>query len=140
MAAQILQASQFIVEEKYLAKVKQAYETFGAFARLHYLLRSCRLQYRVPALLAVGLEGFWGLLICAIALPILTAVHGPNGLPLDSLPSAVKVQPRSYCAAPFLSATALKGLNANESHLYVDGYWWICPYCCHFSPAVSAEG
>ena len=49
------------------------------------------LQYRVPALLAVGLEGFWGLIICAIALPILTAVHGSNGLPLDSLPSAVKV-------------------------------------------------
>ena len=37
--AQLAAATQFIVEEKYLAK------------------------FRVPALLAVGLEGFWGLVI-----------------------------------------------------------------------------
>lgn len=51
------------------------------------------LQYRVPALLAVGLEGFWGLVICAVALPVLTVMKGPNGAPLDSLPAAIRVRP-----------------------------------------------
>lgn len=48
-------------------------------------------RYRVPALLAVGLEGFWGLVISAIALPILGAVRGPDGLPLDSVTQAFQV-------------------------------------------------
>ncbi|CAL5225386.1 g8193 [Coccomyxa viridis] len=64
--AQLLAATQFIVEEKYLAK------------------------YRVPALLAVGLEGFWGLVISAVALPILGVVRGTDGLPLDSTTQAFR--------------------------------------------------
>ncbi|BDA40609.1 Solute carrier family 35 member F6 [Coccomyxa sp. Obi] len=64
VAAQVLAATQFIVEEKYLAK------------------------YRVPALLAVGLEGFWGLVLSAIALPVLGVVRGTDGLPLDSATQA----------------------------------------------------
>lgn len=66
--AQAAAATQFIVEEKYLA------------------------HYRVPALLAVGLEGFWGLLISLVALPLLGAINGPDGLPLDSLPQALQVR------------------------------------------------
>jgi hypothetical protein len=57
--AQGFAALQFILEEKFLAK------------------------YRVPALLAVGLEGFWGMVICAIALPILTTQKDGAGLPYD---------------------------------------------------------
>eukprot|EP00891_Asterochloris_glomerata_P001144 jgi/Astpho2/1144/Aster-07690 len=64
--AQVAAALQFIIEEKYLA------------------------QYRVPALFGVGLEGFWGLLISCAALPILALVTGPNGMPLDSLPAALR--------------------------------------------------
>lgn len=45
---------------------------------------------RVPALFGVGLEGFWGLLISCAALPILALVTGPNGMPLDSLPAALR--------------------------------------------------
>ncbi len=68
-ARQAAAATQFIVEEKYLAR------------------------YRVPALLAVGLEGFWGLLISLAALPALGALRGPDGRPLDSLPQALRVRP-----------------------------------------------
>ena len=50
-------------------------------------------RYRVPALLAVGLEGFWGLLISLAALPALGALRGPDGLPIDSLPQALRVRP-----------------------------------------------
>ena len=51
VSAQAATALQFIVEEKVLG---------GA---------------RVPAMAAVGLEGAWGLAICAVALPVLSAVH-----------------------------------------------------------------
>ena len=47
---------------------------------------------QVPALLAVGLEGCWGLLICAFALPLLSVVPGPGGQVLDSLPAALRVR------------------------------------------------
>ena len=67
--AQLAAAMQFIVEEKYLAK------------------------FRVPALLAVGLEGFWGLVISAIALPLLTVVKGPGGVPFDDAIQALRVGP-----------------------------------------------
>lgn len=50
------------------------------------------LQYKVPALLAVGLEGFWGLVICAIALPILSNVKGSDSIPLDSFKGAIRVR------------------------------------------------
>lgn len=62
--AQLLTALQFIVEEKYLK------------------------GYRVPTLLAIGLEGMWGLLICAIGLPLLSFVNGPGGEPLEDLRAA----------------------------------------------------
>ena len=48
VAAQAATALQFITEEKMLER------------------------HRVPALLAVGLEGAWGLLLCSVALPALT--------------------------------------------------------------------
>jgi len=66
VVAQIAAALQFIIEEKYLAK------------------------YRVPALLGVGLEGMWGLLLSAIALPILSVVKASDGLATDSLFSAFR--------------------------------------------------
>lgn len=70
--AQIAAALQFIIEEKYLAK------------------------YRVPALLGVGLEGMWGLLLSAIALPILSVVKGSDGLAIDSLFSAFREISQSW--------------------------------------------
>jgi hypothetical protein len=48
------------------------------------------LYSQVPALLAVGLEGCWGLLLCAFVLPITTLVKGSNGLPLDDAVAAVR--------------------------------------------------
>lgn len=62
-------AGQFVVEERYLAK------------------------YHVPALLAVGLEGFWGLILCFVVLPILSVVSATDGLPLDDVPQAFEVRP-----------------------------------------------
>ena len=42
-------------------------------------------DFRVPTLLAVGLEGLWGCGVCAVALPLLEAVRvGPGHRPLDS--------------------------------------------------------
>ncbi len=46
----------------------------------------------MPALLAVGLEGFWGLVLSAIALPILGVVRGNDGIPLDSASQAFQVR------------------------------------------------
>ena len=66
VVAQMAAALQFIIEEKYLAK------------------------YRVPALLGVGLEGMWGLLLSAIALPILSVVKGSDGMAVDSLLGAFR--------------------------------------------------
>ena len=43
----------------------------------------------MPAELAVGIEGVWGLLICALALPILSATGGAGGAPFDSFPLAM---------------------------------------------------
>ena len=60
----------------------------GCGARECWLLR----RYRVPALLAVGLEGFWGLAISAVALPILSVVRGSDGLPLDSATQGFRVR------------------------------------------------
>ena len=68
VGAQLLAALQFIVEEKYLTR------------------------YSVPALLAVGLEGCWGLLICCAALPALSWLPGPGGQPLDSFSLAIRVR------------------------------------------------
>lgn len=40
---------------------------------------------------AVGMEGFWGVLLSCAVLPLLGSVRGPDGLPLDSLGEAVQV-------------------------------------------------
>jgi hypothetical protein len=58
----------------------------------------------VPALLAVGLEGFWGLTISAIALPILAAVRSSDGLPLDDARQAWQVGPLFSIAVAALFA------------------------------------
>ena len=63
VSAQIAAAFQFIVEEKVLSK------------------------YKIPANVAVGLEGFWGLGICAIALPVAFKVKR-NGEPVDNFHEA----------------------------------------------------
>lgn len=71
VVAQLLMATQFIAEEKLLTR------------------------FKTPPLLAVGLEGFWGLIICGVAMPILSMVKKANGKPLDHLPSAI----RQICAS-----------------------------------------
>jgi hypothetical protein len=58
-AAQVVAALQFIVEEKFLSK------------------------YSVPPHIAVGLEGFWGLIICAVSFPLLGMLRQSNGEPID---------------------------------------------------------
>ena len=63
-AAQVAQALQFIVEEKFLSK------------------------YSVPPHIAVGLEGFWGLVICGAAFPLLGMMRQGNGEPIDSFSTA----------------------------------------------------
>ncbi|KAI3435485.1 hypothetical protein D9Q98_001551 [Chlorella vulgaris] len=71
--AQLLAAACIIVEEKYLVR------------------------YRAPVLLAVGLEGFWGLALSCAALPALSLIQGPEGRPLDSFGQAwedVRSHPR----------------------------------------------
>lgn len=45
---------------------------------------------QVPALLAVGLEGCWGLVLCAFLLPVTTLLRGPDGVPLDDAPAAFR--------------------------------------------------
>ncbi|GFR44394.1 hypothetical protein Agub_g5617, partial [Astrephomene gubernaculifera] len=67
VAAQAFTALQFILEEKFVA------------------------AYRVPTLLAVGLEGAWGMLVCCVALPVLGAVRaGAGGEPVDSAAQALR--------------------------------------------------
>jgi hypothetical protein len=44
----------------------------------------------VPALLAVGLEGCWGLVLCAFLLPVTSLVKGPDGVPLDDAVAAFR--------------------------------------------------
>lgn len=48
------------------------------------------LLLQVPALLAVGLEGCWGLVLCAVLLPLTTLIRGPDGVPLDDAPAAFR--------------------------------------------------
>lgn len=45
---------------------------------------------QVPALLAVGLEGCWGLVLCSFLLPVTSLVRGPDGLPLDDALAAFR--------------------------------------------------
>ena len=51
---------------------------------------SCASPPSVPCA-AVGMEGFWGVLLSCAALPVLCYIRGPDGLPLDSLVEAVQV-------------------------------------------------
>jgi drug/metabolite transporter (DMT)-like permease len=62
--AQLLNAVQFIVEEKFLH------------------------QLRPPVLLAVGTEGVVGVMLCTVALPLLSHVPGPGGSPIDDASTA----------------------------------------------------
>jgi len=57
--AQLLNALQFIVEEKFLK------------------------QFHPPVLVAVGSEGVVGLILCAFALPLMSYLPGPRGAPID---------------------------------------------------------
>ncbi len=59
----------------------------GAAVEEKYLVK-----YRAPVLLAVGMEGFWGLALCALALPALEHIRGADGQPLDSFTAAVAVR------------------------------------------------
>ncbi len=44
----------------------------------------------MPALLAVGLEGFWGVTICAVGLPLLAYFKDASGAPFDDPLAAVR--------------------------------------------------
>ncbi|MEW5314032.1 MAG: hypothetical protein WDW38_005560 [Sanguina aurantia] len=59
VAAQAFAALQFILEEKFVS------------------------EYKVPTLLAVGLEGSWGMGLALLALPLSSYLTGPDGGPLD---------------------------------------------------------
>jgi len=62
------------------------------------LPEQCRCQHaaglaallQVPALLAVGLEGCWGLVLCSFLLPVTSFIRGPDGLPLDDALAAFR--------------------------------------------------
>jgi drug/metabolite transporter (DMT)-like permease len=45
---------------------------------------------QVPTLLAVGLEGCWGLALSLLVLPVTTLVRGPDGQPLDDAVAALQ--------------------------------------------------
>jgi hypothetical protein len=90
IASQALTALQFIVEEAFLAR------------------------HRLPALLAVGLEGAWGLGLCAAALPALAALRGPGGRPLDDWRAglaAIAASPR-LAGSTALTVASIAAFNA----------------------------
>jgi drug/metabolite transporter (DMT)-like permease len=66
VCAQAFNALQFILEEKFLT------------------------QYKVPALLAVGIEGLWGLALCLVAMPIASFARGRDGVVIDDAAAAVR--------------------------------------------------
>ncbi|KAF5837360.1 hypothetical protein DUNSADRAFT_4464 [Dunaliella salina] len=68
--AQLFAAAQFILEEKFLAK------------------------YRMQPLLAVGVEGAWGVVLSLCALPLLGSMQAPNGLPLEDASAAFQAMAR----------------------------------------------
>lgn len=51
---------------------------------------ACHVLLQVPALLAVGLEGCWGLLLCSFVLPVTSLVKGKDGFPLDDAVAAAR--------------------------------------------------
>jgi len=76
----------------------------------------------VPALLAVGLEGCWGLLLCLLALPALTLVRGTDGQPLDDAPAAARqiLERPELAAAVGVSVLSIAFFN----FFGVSGAWW----------------
>lgn len=64
---QLFAALQFIIEEKYMAK------------------------YKLPPLLAVGLEGFWGIILSCIALPLCQLVQVRFTLPVSTGDCMVRI-------------------------------------------------
>jgi hypothetical protein len=89
---QLLAAACIIVEEKYLVR------------------------YRAPVLLAVGLEGFWGLALSCAALPALSLIQGPEGRPLDSFGQAWEVSRRTldHMCGMRAAAAAAEGADYRE--------------------------
>lgn len=55
------------------------------------------MKFRAPVLLAVGVEGVWGLALCTLALPALEHLRGADGRPLDSFTAAVAVRGGAWC-------------------------------------------
>ncbi len=45
---------------------------------------------QVPTLLAVGIEGCWGVVLCLVVLPILSVIRANDGLPVDDAIGAMK--------------------------------------------------
>jgi drug/metabolite transporter (DMT)-like permease len=72
VAAQALNAAQFVLEERLIA------------------------AHRAPVLLAVGAEGAAGLLLSAAALPLLARIRGPGDRPLDDAAAAARALAGSW--------------------------------------------
>ena len=89
ITAQSLSAFQFIVEEKLLS------------------------SWRVQPLLAVGLEGVWGLVICSLALPFLPYIKDQDGKPLDDLAAATNevLNDQNLLYAALLSVLCIGAFN-----------------------------
>eukprot|EP00892_Ulva_mutabilis_P004515 jgi/Ulvmu1/2435/UM134_0016.1 len=85
MAAQVFAALQYVVEEKYVK------------------------HYRVPASLAVGLEGFWGLILSCILLPLFQNLPGPmgRGSPVDDVRGAFEAIARIPALATAVAVAIL---------------------------------
>lgn len=75
LSAQIFSALQYVIEEKYVK------------------------QYRMPALLAVGLEGFWGLILSCAYLPLFQNLRVCSPHCMTLLQSCIDMEV-STCALP----------------------------------------
>eukprot|EP00127_Corallochytrium_limacisporum_P003252 Clim_evm101s147 gene=Clim_evmTU101s147 len=80
--AQVIVATQFVVEEKVIGK------------------------YSVPALQAVGMEGFWGLLLTTLLLPVLQYVQ-VNGKPVEDTIDAFVMMEHSVTLVVTMIGSAL---------------------------------
>ncbi|GAX77652.1 hypothetical protein CEUSTIGMA_g5095.t1 [Chlamydomonas eustigma] len=61
------------------------------FAALQFILEEKFLgSFRMQPLVAVGLEGMWGFMLCMLALPFMPAFKDSEGRPLDDLPGALR--------------------------------------------------
>ena len=87
----------------------------------------------MPALLAVGLEGCWGLLLCAVALPLAATLQGPDGRPLDDAAAAARevLADRGLSIAVAGSILSIAFFN----FFGISGARWctyVCMYLCVF--------